>query len=289
MESYQYRPSRFSLLPEVVKNLLIINGLFFLAKISCSNFGIDLDDLLGLHYFGASKFRPYQLITYMFMHGNFSHLFFNMFAIWMFGSALENFWGGKKFLIYYLITGLGAALIHYGIVYFEIRETIQLLSTFIENPTIDTLEKIIHEDNYKFIINKYRDTEIGSQFALFEKSYYALQTNSSNQESLSNIKDFMIFYIDYFKNLPVVVGASGSLFGLLLAYGIYFPNTPLYIMFFPFPIKAKYFVIGYGLIELFSGLVDNPNDNVAHFAHLGGMLFGYITLLFWKKRRSRWS
>ncbi len=287
MNTYSFQPRRFSLLPEVVKNLLIINGLLYLAKISLIGIGIDLDDLLGLHYFGASKFKVYQLVTYMFMHGNFSHLFFNMFAVWMFGSALENLWGGKKFLIYYLITGLGAALIHYGIVYFEINSTIQIIQQCAQNINIESLDKLIHDDGYRFIIRKDADPNILPLFREFESAYYTLKTYPNNVEAMSTIKDFLAYYTEYYKNLPVVVGASGSLFGLLLAFGMIFPNVPLFLLFFPFPIKAKYFVIGYGVIELISGLADNPNDNVAHFAHLGGMLFGYITLLIWKNKRKR--
>src|SRR5689334_1805014 len=111
----QYRPSGFKLLPEVVKNLLIINGIFFLATVVLENRGIDLTDILGLHYFDSPKFRPYQLLSYMFMHGNFGHIFFNMFALWMFGAAIENIWGGQRFLIYYIFCGLGAAITHYAV------------------------------------------------------------------------------------------------------------------------------------------------------------------------------
>jgi membrane associated rhomboid family serine protease len=123
--SQYYRPQGFNLLPEVTKNLLIINGIFFLASIVLQNrFEIDLNDILGLHYWGAEKFRPYQFVTYMFLHGNFQHILFNMFALWMFGYAVENYWGGKRFLIYYLICGLGAAFTHYAIFFFESREAL---------------------------------------------------------------------------------------------------------------------------------------------------------------------
>lgn len=282
-----YRPNSFSLLPEVVKNLLIINGLLFLAKISLSGVGYDLDDILGLHYFQSQKFQPYQLITYLFMHGDFSHLFFNMFAIWMFGSQLENYWGPKKFLIYYLITGLGAALIHYTIVHFEVQETVQLLHTYIDTPSLDRLNYIFNEANFKFL-NPYKDIELASKFRGINDALMRVENNPKDIQALQLISQFFIDYLEYFKNMPVVVGASGSLFGLLLAFGMLFPNTPLYMMFIPFPIKAKYFVMGYGLIELISGLTNNPSDNVAHFAHLGGMLFGFLTLLWWKKRGNKY-
>lgn len=285
----EYRPQRFALLPTVVKNLLIINGLLFLAKETMIYYGFDLEDILGLHYFKADKFEPYQLVTYMFMHGNFSHLFFNMFAIWMFGSTLENYWGPKKFLTYYLITGFGAALIHYTIVDFEINKTLGVLEAYLQNPGLEQLNQLFQVDQFRFL-KPPGDYEFMEQYQLFDRAYRDLTFDPQNTKALHDISGFIIYYQEYFKNLPVVVGASGSLFGLLLAFGMLFPNAPLFIMFIPFPVKAKYFVIGYGLIELYSGLANNPSDNVAHFGHLGGMLFGYILLMFWKKRqKSHWS
>ena len=216
-----FRPSRFNLLPEVVKNLLIINGLMFFASIVLGNvWGIDLNDFFGLYYIKSDFFRPYQLVTHLFMHGNFWHLFSNMLALWMFGNVLENYWGPKKFLTYYMITGLGAALIHSAVVYYQIQ-----------------------------------DMEASMLFA----------------------PDML----NYAKNIPTV-GASGAVFGVLLAFGMLFPNTLIYL-YFAIPVKAKYFVMFYGAYELFTGLQNNPGDNVAHFAHLGGMLFGFFLIKYWKK------
>ncbi|MFY9311307.1 MAG: rhomboid family intramembrane serine protease [Bacteroidia bacterium] len=232
MSYQQYRPNSFNLLPVVVKNLLIINGLFFLGTLSAERAGVDLADILGLHYPLSESFRPYQLITYMFMHGNFMHLFFNMFALWMFGNTLENVWGPKRFLTYYLLTGIGAAICHYTIVHFEMQHAMDLI-------------------------------------------------NSSGlplEEAVMMQRDVM--------NAPVVVGASGSVFGILLAFGMMFPNTLLYI-YFAIPIKAKWFVMLYGAAELFSGLKGAPGDNVAHFAHLGGMLFGFILIKYWQKKSNQ--
>ena len=231
MSYQQYSPNRFSVLPLVVKNLLIINGLFFLATLTFETLGVDLTDRFGLHFPLASSFRPYQLITYMFMHGNFMHLFFNMFALWMFGNTLENVWGPKRFLIYYLITGIGAALCHYAVVYFQ-------------------MQPILAE----------------------------IDANVANYSELEMIRQQVL-------NAPVVVGASGSVFGILLAFGMLFPNTLLYI-YFAIPIKAKWFVVLYGAVELFSGLADVQGDNVAHFAHLGGMLFGFILIKYWQKKKT---
>jgi membrane associated rhomboid family serine protease len=241
----QYRPSGFKMLPDVVKNLLIINGLFFLATIAAGKvFKIDLTDILGLHYFSSELFKPYQVITYMFMHGDFWHILFNMFALWMFGSVLENYWGSKRFLIYYFVTGIGAAVVNFIIIYFRISSIEALM-------TKDQID-LVYSEGYKLIQNNLNYTDIrGTLNALI--------------------------------NVPTI-GASGAVFGLLLAFGMMFPNALLYV-YFAFPIKAKYFVIIYGAIELYSGIANNPGDNVAHFAHLGGMLFGIFLILFWKKKR----
>ena len=203
--------------------------------------GIDLDKYLGLHYITASDFKPYQFITYLFMHADFTHLFFNMFAVWMFGSVLENTWGAKRFIFYYLVTGLGAALIQYVVFYFQIEEVNAQIANLMQTPGFTA------EDNLSLIHQK--------------------------SEFLNNL---------------TVIGASGSLFGLLLAFGMMFPNTLLYV-YFLVPVKAKWFVMAYGAIELISGLRANPMDNVAHFAHLGGMLFGFIVIMIWKKNRTLYS
>ena len=215
---------RFQILPPVVKNLLIINVLLFISTGILQNININLNEILGLHYWKSDLFRPWQIVTYMFMHGNTPHIFFNMFAVWMFGTHIENRWGSKRFLNYYLLTGFGAALLHYLIFHFY---------------TLPNVPSIIYTNT--------------APLTAYE---YILQNSN-------------------------VVGASGSLFGILLAFGVLFPNTLLYL-YFAIPIKAKYFVIGYGLIELFSGLSNNPNNNVAHFAHLGGMLFGLMIFAYWK-------
>ena len=235
----------FSMLPPVVKNLLIINGLLFLATVSFDmSLGIDLTNMLGLHYFESELFEPYQLVTYMFMHGGISHLFFNMFAVWMFGSQIENAWGPKRFLVYYLITGIGASLLHYGIVYFEIMN----------------LESMMTPSAIEYVVNGGAD--------LFVSGRNYVDPNMGALNSLYNTG---------------LVGASGSLFGVLLAFGMLFPNTSLYMMFIPVPIKAKYFVAGYGALELINGIQQRPGDNVAHFAHLGGMLFGFLLIKYWQK------
>ena len=239
-----FRPARFNYLPEVVKNLLIINALFFLAKIVLrSNFDINLDQHLGLHSWQSPDFRPHQFITHIFMHGNLSHIFFNMFALWMFGNQLENVWGGKRFLIFYMLTGLGAAVLHLAVTQFQI-------STLEAQLSIDQINRVVAD------------------------GYIALQNGQ-------NFVNPLMSKLNALYNIPTV-GASGAVFGLLLGFGMLFPNTLIYI-YFAIPIKAKYFVAGYGILELWLGLQNNPSDNVAHFAHLGGMLFGYLLIKYWRK------
>lgn len=228
----QFRPQGFSILPLVVKNLLIINGIFFLATITMDTvWHVDLAKYFGLHYIGASDFRPYQFVTYMFMHGSFTHLFFNMFALWMFGNAIENTWGSKRFLIYYMVCGIGAGLV---------QELVQYI--------------------------QYADAFVG----------YDRVRISANQ---------VVAVADYL-NMLTTVGASGAVYGILLAFGMTWPNSRIYI-YFAIPIKAKWFVIIYGLLELFSGF--RGVDNVAHFAHLGGMIFGLILILYWRKDEFKWT
>jgi membrane associated rhomboid family serine protease len=234
-----YRPVTFSNLPEVIKNLLIINGLLFFATISLDNYGIDMIKWLGLHQFQSKDFMPHQLVTHFFMHANFTHLLFNMFALWMFGKVLENVWGGKRFLIYYMITAIGAAALH-------------------------------------LVVSQYQIYNIASEAPAMLDLAKEGMYNPANNTSLR---------LTQLVTTPTV-GASGAVFGILLAFGMLFPNTLLYI-YFAVPIKAKYFVILYGLLELYAGLSNNPADNVAHFAHLGGMLFGFILLKYWQKNNTQ--
>lgn len=237
--SYQnYRPAGFGGMPPVVKNLLILNGIFYLATFALgSRFNFDLNEYLGLHYFRSEKFYPHQLISYMFMHStaDISHILFNMLGVYMFGALLEQVWGSKKFLMYYLFSGIGAALLQMVILYFSIEPALNHHDTLMQG--VQNPELIL--------------------------------------QAAQNRSDYL--------NSFVMIGASGALFGLLLAFGVLFPNTVIYLYFF-FPLKAKYFVILYGLLELFFGVSNFSGDNVAHFAHLGGMLFGFIMLFIWKKK-----
>ena len=214
-------------LPAVTKNLLIINVLCFMGALVARRYGVDLNDLLGLHFFMASDFKLYQLVTYMFMHGDFQHIFFNMFAVWMFGRTLEQVMGSKRFLTYYMVCGIGAGLV---------QELVQYI-----------------------------------QYAMELSHYDSVNTGLS------------IIPMAEFLNMMTTVGASGAVYGILLAFGMLFPETKMFVFPIPFPIKAKFFVIGYAVIELLSGF-GSSGDGVAHFAHLGGMIFGFLLLMYWKKK-----
>ena len=273
-----YSPGGFNILPPVVKNLLIINGLFFLATITfVTTFNIDLYQVMGLHFFGATNFEPYQFITYMFMHGGFTHLFFNMFALWMFGNVLENIWGPKRFIVYYFVTGIGAAIIHYGVLYIQIIPTLQTINDFVADPSHDKLQAFLHSDHFRII-----STEIRNNFEAFRTEYNNLLNQDKTEAAMVEAVNFLNQYRVDFLNAHIVVGASGAVFGILLAFGMLFPNTNIYL-FFAIPIKAKYFVIIIGIFELFSGIT-GAHGNIAHFAHLGGMLFGYLMLKYWSKK-----
>jgi membrane associated rhomboid family serine protease len=285
MTNRQFRPGGFQILPPVIKNLLIINGLFFLAKISLNNVAnMDLDNILGLHYFGAESFQPYQILTYMFMHADIGHIFFNMFALWMFGSAIENFWGPKRFLIYYLITGIGAAVLHYLVFYIEIQPTLAFIDNFNANPSNDTFVEYANSGEIKLL-----SQNMISEFNRFRITYNNLLTTDQG-EALRQLIRYLGSYRTELLNAPIVVGASGSVFGLLLAFGMLFPNAMIYV-YFAIPVKAKWFVAIYGAIEVYLGFANNPGDSVAHFAHLGGMIFGFIMIKIWKKKENnnRWT
>lgn len=249
----QYRPSNFQVLPPAVKNLLIINGLCFLANFVLEQRGVtDLNAWFGLYYPASWYFKPWQLLTHMFMHGSFMHLFFNMFSLWMFGSVIENYWGAKRFTIYYLCTAFGGAAIYLLVKHFEYQKLLDAMSISYGAETGKLLE------------------------AVKEQGRGILSDNKNYIDKLMGDANILL-------NVPVV-GASGAVFGVLLAFGMMFPNTELLMLFLPIPIKAKYFVMIYGGLELFQGIADRPSDNVAHFAHLGGMLFGFILIKFWNKR-----
>ncbi|MBK6988430.1 MAG: rhomboid family intramembrane serine protease [Bacteroidia bacterium] len=243
--------------------------------------GVELTDVLGLHYFLSDKFKIWQFVSYMFMHGSFMHIFFNMFAVFMFGAAIESVWGPKKFLTYYILTGLGAAVAHYAIVYYQMQPAIAFLNDYIDAPSMTKLQGLINSDAF----TNFSSREMLEHYNSFTASFNEL-ANTDQAAAMQLSVDFVKEFKADVYNAPVVVGASGAVFGLLLAYGMTYPNNIIYI-YFAIPLKAKYFVILYGLIELFSGVANVPGDNVAHFAHLGGLITGLIIIQYWKKNNRK--
>ncbi|HUV00781.1 MAG TPA: rhomboid family intramembrane serine protease [Bacteroidales bacterium] len=231
-------------LPPVVKNIILINVLMLLADFAAKSIlGKDLTMLLGLYFPKSDNFMPLQIITHMFMHGGIWHLFFNMFALYMFGGILENVWGPKRFFIYYMVCGLGAAFVHESVIAVQYYKLMNAISP----------------DQLQLVVN--------------DGAAYFSQGKVFTDETMKGLQMLL--------NVPTV-GASGAVFGILLAFGVLFPNTQLMLLFPPIPMKAKYFVIIYGALELYLALTQ-PGSNIAHAAHLGGMLFGYILIRYWRK------
>lgn len=231
-------------MPPVVKNLILINAVMLLATYTAGSvMNIDLIHTLGLHFPKSGLFRPYQIVTHMFMHGGITHLIFNMFALFMFGRVLETVWGPKRFFIYYIVTGLGAAFVHEMVIWAEYSSVAQLLSP-------EAVQDVLQ-----------RGPELIQQNLTF------------GNPTMAKLNDIV--------NAPTV-GASGAVFGILLAFGVLFPNTQLLLLFPPIPIKAKWLVIGYGALELYLAITQ-PGSNIAHAAHLGGMIFGYILIRIWRR------
>ena len=211
-------------LPIVTRYLLMANVFVYLLAVVLERYGIDLNAVGGLHYVSAGSFHFWQPVTYMFLHANFSHLFFNMFAVWMFAPLIEREWGARRFTLYYLICGLGAALVQ------ELVWTAMIAN-------------------------------LASSYDAVSVAHYAYMLNT--------------------------IGASGAVFGILFAFGWLYPNVPMFFLFIPIPIRARTFVIIYAALELLEGIqsvTGHSIDNVAHFAHLGGMLFGWLAILYWRKR-----
>ena len=213
-------------LPPITKNLLIINVLVYLAQLVFERYGVDLANLLGLHFVLASDFKIWQLVTYMFLHGGFFHLFFNMFSLWMFGRIIEQVFGPKRFLLFYFVCGIGAGLMQ----------------------------------------------------ELFQFGQYGVEGLAAYE--FVNLDGFRMT-MDEYLNMWTTIGASGACYGVLLAFGMTFPNERIMLLIPPIPLKAKYFVIGYAAIELFAAF-GSGGGNIAHFAHLGGMLFGWLLILYWR-------
>ncbi len=251
----QYRPPRYALLPEVTKHLIIINALaFFGTWVLESRLGVDVMRHLALYPFSSPLFRPHQLITHMFLHGNLTHIFFNMFALWMFGGVVERVLGPRRYLTYYFLTGVGAAVLHLLVQEMQLRPLLADLAQVTGAPAGEVVSAL--------------------PSSMRAAAHQLVRWGASPELAFQLVRLMFV----------PTVGASGAVFGLLLAFGWMFPNSYVFIYFF-FPMKAKYFVILYGVLELWLGIQGNVLDNVAHFAHVGGMLFGIALLKWWGIRK----
>lgn len=266
----QFRPGRFEILPLIIKNLLIINVLVFIAQ---QTFGagklFSMEDVFALHHVKSPLFQPWQLITHLFMHGGFTHLLFNMFSLWMFGSILESIWGPKRFLTFYFICGLGAAILHLAWLWFESRGLLNDFMAFKSSPTPGELQAFVAHYGFdarnEVVVNAYNN-------------YLNMPANEAfQQEAISALNAQVNGMIS-----NPTVGASGAIAGVLAAFVYLFPNTYLYLYFFV-PVKAKWLGLAYFGYELYNGIVNRAGDNIAHWAHLGGALVGLLLVLTWNK------
>ena len=253
----------FNLTP-AAKNILIINGVIFILTS-----GYIIEEF-GLRYIFSQDFKPYQFLTYMWIHAGFAHIFSNMFAVLVFAPILEKVWGSRKFFIYYLVTGVGAGILYSGVNFVENFTLENKVARYTSQPSPEAFRKLILDESKEYY----------NQLYDFINSYSENPNSSQYKDESINIARSIL---ESKTNIPMV-GASGAVFGILLAFAMLFPNMELYMLFFPFPIKAKYLVLGYGLYEIWSEFNRMPGDNVAHLAHLGGMLIGYIMLRYWKNK-----
>lgn len=292
-------------LTDVVKNLLILNiGLFVLVYIDQATGGalgeglaaliapgfprtgngpIYLADLLALHYPTSDKFEPIQLVTHFFMHGGMAHIFFNMFALAMFGPPLEAQWGARRFLLFYFICAFGAAALHLGYNYYDFSQLQNAIEAFAANPSAVGFAEYFDDVPVKSLT-----MDNGEPVSSVTRSLERALSNSANPATVGDAVSLMEDWRELKMDVPVV-GASGAIYGLLLAFGMYYPNMKLMLIFLPVPVKAKYFIPVLMLIELFLGFQRYSWDNMAHFAHLGGALTGLLMILYWRRFGNPWQ
>lgn len=262
--------------PPVIKNLVLINIVFFVASWTLPKaFNIDLTAYLALYHPSSPYFKPVQFVTHMFMHASFWHIFFNMYVLWSFGRILEMAWGGKRFLLYYFITGIGAAVLHLLVTGYEIAQLQEGVTAYLNSPGPEAFGQFVN--NYLPSASRHV-ADFSSSWGLDpqNRSYYV------------EAEAFVLDALNHSRDVPTV-GASGAVYGVLLAFGMLFPNTVLMLIFpIPLRIKAKYLVLILGGMELLLGLSNSGADNIAHFAHLGGMLFGFFLVRFWRRSTTKW-
>jgi membrane associated rhomboid family serine protease len=273
----EFRPSRFEILPIIVKNLLIINGLFYLAQVTFSKGAVPVfsfEDTLALHAWQSDLFKPWQLITHMFLHGDFYHILGNMFALWMFGSILENVWGAKRFLTFYLICGLGAAFIHLLFLSYELTPIMKDYALVLQQ----------QNDPVSFVDAM---TSFGRKYNMGfnEEALSFLKADPSNTLMTDKVLEAVTTYYNNRIN-TATLGASGAVFGILAAFVYLFPNTYIYL-YFLVPVKAKWLGLLYFSYELFFALQNSAGDNVARWAHIGGAIVGLLIVITWNKTNKK--
>ena len=273
----QIRPGGFLGMGPVTKNIILVSAVFYLATILLSARGINLVEILGLHFPGSSVFKIWQPVSHMFMHSPFSiwHIVFNMFVLWMFGAMLEQMWGSKRFLNFFLICGFGAATLHYLFVYFvDLKPVLDSLEFFVEQPGVSAYDALKNSMASNVGLSPSPETEqyIRSLLVAKENGSSSFEIGSQLIEIQEGMKDSIL-------SVPNVIGASGAIAGVFVAFAYLFPNSELYL-YFLFPVKAKYLAIGYAVFEIYKTIQHDPGDDIAHMAHLGGMLIGYLLIRF---------
>ena len=272
----EFRPGRFEVLPPVIKNLLIINVLIFIAQNTVvKQFNFPIDNLFALHTWKSTLFQPWQVVTHMFLHGGIAHIFGNMFALWMFGAVLENLWGPKRFLTFYIICGLGAALLHLLFLNYEIG---QLTSQYADLVAMQVNNKAGAAEAM-MLYAKQHNIALNPDFVSY------LAANPNDHEAAGRLLDGLADGYKETINTPTI-GASGAIFGVLAAFVYLFPNTYLYLYFF-FPIKAKWAGLAYFGYELFFAVKNSAGDNVARWAHVGGAVVGWLIVMTWNKTNKK--
>ena len=267
----------FRLTP-VVKNLLLINVIVFAAA---ALLGLEKEviELFALYYIESDNFRAWQFVTYMFLHADFNHIFGNMIGLIIFGTWLEEVWGSKRFLQYYLITGVGAAVLFMGVEFLEMNTMSRDVEAFLLEPDPNEFELVVSEHFESLYAANYK--EIQAAIRSWAESPESIERKT---EARSIVKQLYLMML----NIPML-GASGAVFGVLLAAGLLFPRRRIILLIPPIPVRARILVTLYGAYEIYALFQRAPNDNVAHMAHIGGMLIGYVLLVMWGEARNRYE
>lgn len=276
----EFRPARFEILPTIIKNLIIINALMFFAQNTFAGptSSFSFEDYFALHAWQSSLFKPWQMITHMFLHGDFGHILGNMFALWMFGSVLENVWGPKRFLLFYILCGVGASVLHLLILSYQFvpmsADLMQLSQMSVSGSPAFNDAVLAYSKAHNIQLTR-----------ILSENNVSLATPGIRSE----IMELLTSYYNKTVN-TATLGASGAVFGILMAFVYLFPNTYIYI-YFLFPIKAKWLGVLYFSYELFFAVRNTAGDNVARWAHVGGAIVGFVLVYLWnrKQRSNRWN